>query len=523
MDDKPISSKDFLTFMNTFKTNMEKSVKNIDRKLDAKMNKIDEDIKDLKDEVKAKDKKMDDMNNFLTGRMSKLEQDLKRMHHGRMKSDTLGIKPSEKTKEVEIPIPTGWKDNGDLGLTRQNSWADEVAKEMDATSDRDNKRTEKTRESDKKQWLTKRTVPTCWTEEVEVITSPENTAADAAAKNAEINRDKIEKQKRLAIKNWFGYEYESEEETSEDENETENEAEWNTVNRKEKKQMKETRNRKKRKQKMEETARKAQFMVGIGPIGEKCFNEHIEKEHDYEKAKINMVNSYLKTVYKYNEFERKKINIMGTKISIKQDIFIYIALDNLEDIKDIYRRKAEIRRDDTILRSYVPPQFYERFVTLNRICKEKRDQNSDLKTQIRFGKKDLEILTKTKGTDEPFTKVDLNDFTEGTIVPEFDHKISWKQKTDRIPRRRVTSSRSNSRDSSPAGTANWEKPTTESTNTENQNRAKPLRIPSWKSTGLPSNKKQQQESTMDSCHSSDMNAVMDNKNQEENEDMNITQ
>ena len=283
MDDKPISGKDFLTFMNDFKTTMEKTVKNIDRKLDAKMNKIDEDIKDLRDEVKANDKKTDDMNNFLTGRMSRLEQDLKRMHHSRMKSDTLGTKPSEKEVDAEIPIPTGWKDNGELGITRHNSWADEVAKELDAVPDKTSKLKDKQHETDRRQWLEKRTTPTCWTEDVEVIASPEKTEkTEKIDKNNEKTDKNKEKQKRQAVNHWFGYEQDESED--DDTSEEENEKDWNTVNRKEKKQLKEARNRKKRKQKMEETARKAQFMVGIGPISEKCFNDNTEKEQELREG-----------------------------------------------------------------------------------------------------------------------------------------------------------------------------------------------------------------------------------------------
>ena len=132
-------------------------------------------------------------------------------------------------------------------------------------------------------------------------------------------------------------------------------------------------------------------------------------------------------------------------------------------------------------------------------------------------------------TDEPFAKVEIDDFTDGKSIPEFDNNISWKHKTDRIPRRRVTSSRSNSRETSPEKPATWEKTVAKPTstaqpepNTMRQRTEKPLRIPSWKSTGLPRNKKQN-GSTMDSCHSSDMNEVLSNKKQHETDDMNITQ
>ena len=37
-------------------------------------------------------------------------------------------------------------------------------------------------------------------------------------------------------------------------------------------------------------------------------------------------------------------------------------------------------------------------------------ENNNLKTQVRFGTKDLEVLIKRKGENEPFVKVNLNEF-----------------------------------------------------------------------------------------------------------------
>ena len=121
--------------------------------------------------------------------------------------------------------------------------------------------------------------------------------------------------------------------------------------------------------KMEETARKAQFMVGLGPINKNDFNKHIEKEHNYNKAKLNIVNEHLRKVYKYDDRELEEIQILETKATIKDEIYIYIAVDDTQHIKNLYRRRAEIKRDDAILRSYVPPQFFARFIALNKICK----------------------------------------------------------------------------------------------------------------------------------------------------------
>ena len=64
--------------------------------------------------------------------------------------------------------------------------------------------------------------------------------------------------------------------------------------------------------------------------------------------------------------------------------------------------------------------------------------------QVRFGHKDLEVLLKTRGSNEPFRLVNLRDFVGTETLPEFDHDLVWRNHKDRPPRRRVTSSRSSS-------------------------------------------------------------------------------
>ena len=139
--------------------------------------------------------------------------------------------------------------------------------------------------------------------------------------------------------------------------------------------------------------------------------------------------------------EIKNLKIKETKMTNKEEIYIYIAVEEMDDIRDIYRRKAEVRRDDAVLRTYIPPQFYERFSALNKICRDRRLADPLLKTQVRFCSKDLEILTKEKGTEEPFEKIELKEFLGGDTIPQFDFKMKWKLQRDRPPRRVATSSR----------------------------------------------------------------------------------
>ena len=109
------------------------------------------------------------------------------------------------------------------------------------------------------------------------------------------------------------------------------------------------------------------------------------------------------------------------------------------DIRDIYARKAECKADETTVKNFIPPQYYDRFMALNRLCSGRRQEGPQLKTQVCFGDKDLEILTKIKGSDDPYRVVDLRQFAAGGRIPDFNPNLRWKWQEDRQPRRRVMS------------------------------------------------------------------------------------
>ena len=318
----------------------------------------------------------------------------------------------------------------------------------------------------------------------------------------------METEKRKAVVNWFGYDQDSSEEETEDETEDDDTNEWNKVDRMKKKKEKKIRQREKRKLKIEETAKKAQKMIGLGPFSKKELNEQCEKEVNYEKVKVNMVKNHLRKIYKYNTEELNNIKIEETKITIKDEIFIYIAMKEIEDIREIYRRKAEIKRDDVILRNYIPPQFFARFTALNNICKLRREEDPQLKTQIRFSSKDLEIMTKKKGSSEPFVRTNINDFVGEQELPSFDSKIKWKKNTDRKPRRIITSSR----ESSPVANSNRKS----LENIPDYRKTTDKHTLSWSSNESPRSKIRK-DSSLDSCNSGDLSGALESKNMETNE------
>ena len=121
---------------------------------------------------------------------------------------------------------------------------------------------------------------------------------------------------------------------------------------------------------------------------------------------------------------------------MNRDNTIYIAMEDEADIRYIYIRKAELRRDETTVKLYIPPQYHARFIALNKICAQRRSEDTELKTQVRFGEDDLIILTKCKGSEEPFRVTYLRDFCGDEHLPEFNTEVKWRVLADRPPRRR---------------------------------------------------------------------------------------
>ena len=48
------------------------------------------------------------------------------------------------------------------------------------------------------------------------------------------------------------------------------------------------------------------------------------------------------------------------------------------------------------------------------------------------------VLTKTKGSKEPYRIENLEDFLDGADLPKFDLSIKWRTQEDRPPRRRLS-------------------------------------------------------------------------------------
>ena len=124
-------------------------------------------------------------------------------------------------------------------------------------------------------------------------------------------------------------------------------------------------------------------------------------------------------------------------VSAKGDDTIYITLKNLEHIKEIHIWRAKCRNPDLGTRNYIPPGFYDQIMAASKKCADLRYKDPEIKTEMQFNEHDIEVLTKSKGTGEPYRSIDLKSFMGVTPLPLFDHSRKWISKPDWPPRRKI--------------------------------------------------------------------------------------
>ena len=140
------------------------------------------------------------------------------------------------------------------------------------------------------------------------------------------------------------------------------------------------------------------------------------------------------TYLQFSEDELENITIVDTMTAKTDEEIIYVTFKEHSTIRDIYSRVAEIRNDQIQTRIFVPPQFWDRYQRINQYCAEQRSTNKDLKTQIRFGDTDLEVMMKDRSKDEGYSMVDLKVIETNGPIPKFNHDVQWRKRIERLPR-----------------------------------------------------------------------------------------
>ena len=231
----------------------------------------------------------------------------------------------------------------------------------------------------------------------------------------------------VALRNWFG---EKPGQSSSDSSSSSQEEEdsWNEVDRRKANRDKITEKKKKLKEKKREICTRMRYMVGVGPIRDATLGYHEQLNDNPEDARRDAVLEYLRYYLAYDDDDIESLEIIETKKAANDEI-IYCVFGRTEDVKEIHHKRAASQNDDLVTRDYIPPQMYARYQAVAHRAKIMRAADSNLKTQLRWGGKDLEVYTKTKGSDEQMKLMNLQEFMQNDTLPDYDTNIKWKAKT----------------------------------------------------------------------------------------------
>ena len=186
------------------------------------------------------------------------------------------------------------------------------------------------------------------------------------------------------------------------------------------------------------TSTRAKHMIGLGPILKQSVNYFVEITSDIEEAKKMAINEFLSTYLQFSEEELAEVNIVDTATAKTDEEIIYVTFGDHDTVRDIYGRAAEIRNNDIQTRIFVPPQFWPRYQHIAQYCAKLREDNKDLKTLIRFGDDDIEVMIKDRSKEDHYSVLSLEEIEKNGLIPKFKHEIVWRKRTEKSHRRELT-------------------------------------------------------------------------------------
>ena len=217
------------------------------------------------------------------------------------------------------------------------------------------------------------------------------------------------------------------------------EEDWEgTADRQARNKKKKIRAKKKRLEKIEKAALVAQCMVGLRLVKQESFVYFNKITADFSEAKKMAAAEFLTEYLKFSHEDMSDMDITDTKISAKGDDILYVVLDCPDKACNIRRRIADCRNPAIKTREFIPPQFYKRYNALSKYASDRRKEDTGLKTQICFGKADIALYTKRRGSEDPFIMEDLSEIDKQINLPDIEHNVSWKRREE-LPKWRKVS------------------------------------------------------------------------------------
>ena len=235
----------------------------------------------------------------------------------------------------------------------------------------------------------------------------------------------------MVITTWFG------DTTEEKETDSDYSDRWMEVERKRKNIDRRRRAKRLRKDKEVRCAAKAACMAGVGPVRMTDVMDLVNGGKNFEAAKVEVFHNFLRTKLGYNDEELSELSLVETKFATKGDDVLNVAISNQEHIRELHMRRAESQNDNIIVRNFIPPNFYQRYMTINQICTDRQAEDPRLKTQLRFGKSDVELFTKYRVEEFGYRLAKLDDFMVTAELPLFDHNLKWRKVIEKPPRRKI--------------------------------------------------------------------------------------
>ena len=418
-----------MDFMTSFRSSMETNMKENNDKLDVKIDNVGKEVKEINGRLTKHENDEKRVLNRMEARLTMLEKEMKKTNLNKQNREKF-IEEKEERKEEKV-------------TEKKDTNADE---EKQAKKDKEVKRSKFSRveiaqedlHDDSAEFADIHKFKSTWAkglqnelDEAAGSGGMDNWEHSASGKDIEdSNIFEILPKKPVApkirkpvnVKNWFGNDKIVTSDSSSDNSDDES---WNKIEREKMNKIKIKKKKEQNKEKMRQVAMKARNMVGVGPVDMKSVDKMIaEKDMTRPAAEAKMVKDFLKNYLDFDNEDLETIKIMETKPSAANDI-IYFAVEDPDHIKEIYHRRAVSENDELIICDYIPPHFYERYMAISRRATELRANDNTLKTQQRWGMRDVEILTKVRGTQD-FQKVKLTDFMGDTELPDFDAKKVWK-------------------------------------------------------------------------------------------------
>ena len=396
------------------------SLKNDMRVVNSRLNELSDKVENAKKKALEKENKDEKVLKSVQDRLEKIEIKLTEAEN-KCKEREKSVKENMKrTNEIKKSMGLEVEVIADEVVVKPKTWS-EIMKDSKEKND------EKNAEDKARKVKT-------WKKQVEIknkVKKLEETSAKKTATDLMEEKKVIEAEARKSALKMGDSPHHSEEDWSWDECEEEWEG---TAEKKDAEKRKKIERYRKKKLLESKTANKARHILGLGPIRKESIGYFYEVTADWEHAKKLAVNEYLEAYLQFNTDDINDFEVLETMTSKSDDEVLYVTFAEIDAIKEIHRRVAEVRNKDIMIRNYIPPQFWERYRWLSQYCSDLRGRDPDLKTRIQFNEKDLEVLTKRRRAEDTFKVMSMKVIEEKGEIPRFDHSITWKRRSDRPPR-----------------------------------------------------------------------------------------